>query len=62
MGKAEGESIGEARGEARGRLVGQIELLSGLLKEQVKPLNDLSIEELALIADELQSQLRERGV
>ena len=61
-GKAEGEAIGEARGEERGRLVGQIEILSGLLKEQVKPLNDLSVEELALIADELQSQLRERGV
>ena len=45
-----------------GRLIGQIELLSGLLKEQVKPLKDLSVEELALIADDLQSKLRERGV
>ena len=52
---------GEARGEARGKLIGQIETLAGLLKETVKPLDGLTIEELASIADDLQSELRDRG-
>ena len=51
-----------AEGEARGRLIGQIEMLRGLLRLESSQLDDLSQEELVVLANDLQQQLRDRGV
>ena len=51
-----------ADGEARGKIIGRIETLAGLLKVQVTTLDNLSVDELTSIADDLQCQLRDRGI
>ena len=61
-GKAEGEAIGEARGEARGEVRGRIELLRELLGAKPETLASLTLDQLAALESDLQSQLRERGV
>ena len=60
--RAEGEELGRAEGKAEGKLIGQIETLNGLLGTQLCPLDGLNVDELLAIADDLQRQLRERGV
>ena len=60
--RAEGEELGRAEGKAEGKLIGRIETLNGLLGMQLCPLDGLSVDELLSIADDLQRQLRERGV
>jgi len=62
LGRAEGEELGRAEGKAEGKLIGRIETLNGLLGMQLCPLDGLSVDELLSIADDLQRQLRERGV
>lgn len=56
--RAEGEARGEARGEASGR----IKTLRELLGVESTSLDGLSLEQLIAIANELQRQLRDRGV
>lgn len=53
---------GMERGKAEGKIVGRIETLAGLLGEEVPPLDNLSVDELMSIANDLQHQLRDRGV
>ena len=53
---------GEARGEARGRLLGQVEMLRGLLGLESSQADELSVGELTAIVDDLKQQLRDRGV
>ena len=61
-GRAEGFAKGFAEGKAEGKIIGQIETLASLLKVPVTPLDNLSVDELTSIADDLQRQLRDRGM
>ena len=61
-GFAEGFAKGFAEGKAEGKIIGQIETLASLLKVPVTPLDNLSVDELTSIADDLQRQLRDRGM
>ena len=61
-GFAEGFAKGFAEGKAEGKIIGQIETLASLLKVQVTTLDNLSVEELRSVADDLQSQLRDRDM
>ena len=61
-GRAEGFAEGFAEGKAEGKIIGQIETLASLLKVPVTPLDNLSVDEFTSIADDLQRQLRDRGM
>ena len=61
-GFAERFAKGFAEGKAEGKIIGQIETLASLLKVPVTPLDNLSVDELTSIADDLQRQLRDRGM
>ena len=61
-GFAKGFAKGFAEGKAEGKIIGQIETLASLLKVPVTPLDNLSVDELTSIADDLQRQLRDRGM
>jgi hypothetical protein len=57
-GKAEGKAEGEARGEA----VGIIRALQQVLGIEPTSLAELKLEQLTAMANDLQHQVRERGV
>ena len=61
-GFAKGFAKGFAEGKAEGKIIGQIETLASLLKVPVTPLDNLSVDELTSIVDDLQRQLRYRGM
>ena len=61
-GRAEGFAKGFAEGKAEGKIIGQIETLASLLKVPVTPMDNLSVDEFTSIADDLQRQLRDRGM
>ena len=61
-GKAEGRAEGKAEGEALGAVKGRIELLSKLLNTEQVSVDGLTMEQLVVIENDLQRQLRDRGV
>lgn len=58
--RIEGEQVGEARGEARGEAIGVIKALREVLGVDPTPLDELTLDQLAVIASNLQRQVRER--
>ena len=53
---------GKAEGEALGAVKGRIELLSKLLNTKQVSVDGLTMEQLVVIENDLQRQLRDRGV
>jgi predicted transposase/invertase (TIGR01784 family) len=60
--RAEGKAEGKAEGEARGEAVGIIKALQQVLGIESTSLAELSLEQLTAMANDLQRQVRERGV
>ncbi len=61
-GKAEGRAEGKAEGEALGAVKGRIELLTKLLNTELVSVDGLTMEQLVAVENDLQRQLRDRGV
>ena len=61
-GRAEGEAKGRAEGEALGAVRGRIQLLTKLLNMEQVSVDGLTMEQLVAIENDLQRQLRDRGV
>ena len=61
-GRAEGEAKGTAEGEALGAVRGRIQLLTKLLNMEQVFVDGLTMEQLVAIENDLQRQLRDRGV
>jgi predicted transposase/invertase (TIGR01784 family) len=60
--RAEGKAEGKAEGEARGEATGIIKALQQVLGIESASLAELSLEQLTAMANDLQRQVRERGV
>ena len=60
--RLEGKAEGKAEGEALGAVKGRIELLSKLLNTKQVSVDGLTMEQLVVIENDLQRQLRDRGV
>ena len=60
--RLEGKAEGIAEGEVLGAVKGRIQLLSKLLNAEQVSVDALSMEQLIAIENDLQHQLRDRGV
>ena len=60
--RLEGEAKGRAEGEALGAVRGRIQLLTKLLNMEQVSVDGLTMEQLVAIENDLQRQLRDRGV